>query len=367
MIKLCTQDDFNKKTKGRRVILIGAGKKAKEIVDKFNLNIGFAVDNNVKGTDSCFWSARNISVVGWKQCIRNIKEDDILLVTPFLKYMELLKQIDVTDRMSDKDVYVYTYMYALQWDKERIEASNVPFTITKGKTEKIPRTIHYCWFSDDPYPDKVKQCIESWHKYCPDYEFKKWDLTNYETENQFCREALESRAWAFASDYLRCDVVEKYGGIYLDTDVELIKSLDAFLYDEGFFVFESKNGVDPGSGMGGVKGNDMLREIREQYKDISFIKEDGTQNRVSIIEKYTSILVKHGLKKNAQYQIIDGIAIYPPLVLSPYSYMTGIDSRYEYTYGIHHWISAWITEEQRKELDSRKSYLSNHPFQGGKS
>ena len=112
--------------------------------------------------------------------------------------------------------------------------------------------------------------------------------------------------------------------------------------------------------MGAAKGNRIFEEICDRYENLRYINEDGSFNRVSIIEQYTGVLIEHGLIPNGLYQNVEGIAVYPPLVMSPYSYNTGITSIYENTYGIHHWVSAWISEDYRRELDRKKQFISGN-------
>lgn len=359
MIRICSIEEYDIDNKESQAIMIGAGKMAKDILASYDWNIKYAVDNNVaRAGEQISVGGRSVEICTWNALYEEDNQDCILLITPMM-VSALIDQIDSDDRLCDRDVYVYQYMLALQWDIDRIRASRKAFSLTTGVSNKIPKIIHYFWFSGDPYPEKVQKCIDSWKRYCPDYEFRKWSLDNYHTDNVFCNEALSVRNWAHASDYGRCDVLRKYGGIYLDTDVELIKSLDDLLYDNGFFVFESAEGVDPGSGMGAVAGNDIFDEICEQYEGIHFINDDGSFNKVNIIHQYTDVLKRHGLVADGSYQIIEnGIAIYPPLVMSPYSYNTGLTCLIDKTYGIHHWVSAWISDEWRHELDLKKKNIS---------
>ena len=140
----------------------------------------------------------------------------------------------------------------------------------------IPKVIHYCWFGKNPEPDDVKQCIASWHKYLPDYEIKRWDESNYDVhKNQYMSDAYKEKKWAFVSDYCRIDVIYQYGGIYLDTDVEVIKSFDPLLSEEMFCGFESRDplmfkkgaiieqSVNFGLGFGSVSGHKVLKQILE--------------------------------------------------------------------------------------------------------
>ncbi len=358
MLKICSFTDFDTVSRIRKIFFIGAGKRALSFLEKYDWDVFCCIDNDI-GKQGTYIKAhgKTIPVYDWDYLTHNVGPASVLLITP-ISYVPLLEKIESDDCLKMIDYYLPVHMAIMQWDADRIAASNVPFTITKGTVPKIPKIIHYFWFSGDPYPEKVQKCLDSWHKFCPGYEFRKWDLNNYKTNNQFVQDALQNKDWAHASDFGRCDVVYRYGGIYLDTDVELVKPLDDLLYDTGFFCFESARGVDPGSGFGAEAYNPIIQEICEAYNSIPYKKaDDRIWNQADILLIYTTPFVKRGLVLNAQYQNIEGFAFYPPLVLSPYSYMTGLLAPYDRTYGIHHWVSAWITEKQMKVMNERKAFI----------
>ncbi|SCY09226.1 Capsular polysaccharide synthesis protein [Lachnospiraceae bacterium XBB2008] len=361
MVKLCSYDDYRSVIRNNPVILFGAGKSARRIIETEKVNCRFLIDNNpaLIGT-SIVVGTQELVIYSWEYYKKIAHDRDILLITPIEGYTEILNLIENDGYMDSCDIYVPAYIDAFQWDKDRITVSKEPYSITKKAHSVIPKRINYIWFSGDPFPDKVKKCMDSWHKYCPDYDFVEWNLDNYFTDSDFFNEAISVRQWAFASDYTRCDVLCREGGIYLDTDVELVKPLDDLLYDDGFLCFESSSGVDPGSGMASVPNNPIFKEIRDQYESEHFIKDDGSYNKKNIVYTYTAVLERHGLISDGRYQIVDGIAVYPPLVFSPYSYMTGLTNCYEKTYAIHHWISAWISDELRKELEMKKRIFSRY-------
>lgn len=123
----------------------------------------------------------------------------------------------------------------------------------------IPKKIHYCWFGRNPLPELAVRCIESWKKYCPDYEIIEWNEDNYDINKiSYVKEAYQARKWAFVTDYVRLDVVNQYGGIYLDTDVELLKSLDPLLKYKSFFGMEEGKFIATGLGFGAEKGTKIL-------------------------------------------------------------------------------------------------------------
>ena len=149
----------------------------------------------------------------------------------------------------------------------------------------IPKKIHYIWLGGNPLPEEYKKYIEGWQKYCPDYEIKRWDETNLDIDLfNYCRQAYDNKKWAFASDVFRYYVLYKEGGIYLDTDVELLKPLDSFLKEKLFLGFEKKEFVAPGLILGAEKGNEIIKELLDDYENRSFLNEDGTLNLKTICE-----------------------------------------------------------------------------------
>lgn len=355
MITDCSLDSFNSINKDS-IVLIGAGKNAREILQNQDWNIKYAIDSN--NYNSVIEAGKKtLPVLSWEEGIEKIDSADTLVITPSI-FCELNDKIDNIEKLKNLPRYLYIIMKSIQWDLDREKASKEPFSITCGSQNKIPKTLHYFWFSGDPYPEKVERCLDSWHRYCKDYEFKEWNLDNYISDCNLCTEALKKESWALASDYGRCDVLYKYGGVYLDLDVEVVRPLDDLLYDEGFMCFESSLGVDPGSGMGSIAGHRVMKEICEKYQQVEPYDENGKLVRPFIIDMFTDVLRKYGLKEGAMYQQADGFAVYPPLVFSPYSYMTGRTNQYEKTYAIHHWVSAWVDDRMRKELKERKEYFA---------
>lgn len=136
----------------------------------------------------------------------------------------------------------------------------------------IPKVIHYCWFGGNPLPYEVKKCIKSWEKMCPDYEIKQWNESNFDiSDNTFARVAYENKAWAFVSDYARLKIVFDYGGIYLDTDVELLKSLDHLLDNKCYIgIQQAQSLCQTGLGFGAEKNSYIVEKMLEKYSNIEF-------------------------------------------------------------------------------------------------
>lgn len=213
---------------------------------------------------------------------------------------------------------------------------------------KIPKIIHYCWFGGNPLPPEALKCIETWKKYCPEYEIKQWDESNYNLHScKYIEEAYQAKKWAFVSDYARMDILYQYGGVYLDTDVELIKNLDPILEKGPFMGLEKdfetnkKCMVATGLGIATYKGNHIYKEVLDYYKNISFINHDGSLNLVTVVDHVTNVLRKYGLQDKPGIQNINGINIYPKEYFCPKDVDTHVLTITTNTYSIHHYDSSW--------------------------
>jgi hypothetical protein len=209
---------------------------------------------------------------------------------------------------------------------------------------KIPKIIHYCWFGGSDMPDKNIKCIDSWKKYCPDYEIKRWDETNYDiNKNLYMKQAYEAKKWAFVSDYARLDIIYNFGGIYLDVDVEIIKNLDPLLENEAFMGFESTQFVALGLGFGAIKGNIHIGKMIDIYNKMLFLNQDGTYNMTTIPVISTEYLEKIGLVRNGNKQTVDNILVLSTDYLCPKEFETGKININKNTYSIHHFDASWLS------------------------
>jgi len=224
---------------------------------------------------------------------------------------------------------------------------------------RIPKIIHYCWFGGNPISELGEKCIASWKKYCPEYEIIRWDESNFDIScNQYVKEAYEAKRWAFVTDYIRLHVVYNNGGIYLDTDVELLKSFDDLLGYSGFMGFENERNINTGLGFGAVKNNNIIYEIMNDYKKIPFIKEDGRFDLTPCPQRNTKILARKGLKLNNTRQIIEDVVFLPTIYLSPKDFESGKIIVTEKTFSIHHFNASWHTEQQKEIHEKGVLYRS---------
>lgn len=199
----------------------------------------------------------------------------------------------------------------------------------------IPKTIHYCWFGRGEKPKLAQKCIASWKKFCPDYEIIEWNEDNFDINmNGYTRMCYEQKKYAFLSDYVRLLVVAEYGGIYFDTDVEVVRCIDALLRHPAFFGFEDTQHINTGVGFGAEAGNVVVRSMLEEYEPLL----TGGQGTIGCPILNTRALVKRGLVLNGERQDLGDAVVYPDDYLNPYDDPTGRLNITPNTFSVH-WYS----------------------------
>lgn len=218
--------------------------------------------------------------------------------------------------------------------------------------DTIPKVVHYCWFGKNPKSELIEKCIVSWKILLPDYEIIEWNEDNFDVNIiKYTKQAYEKKKYAFVSDYARLWIVNTYGGIYVDTDVEVLKSLDCFLEDEAFMGFEGIHGVAPGLIFGSVKQNPVITEIMDIYHKSVFIESDNSNNITTIVKNTTDILLKYGLELDPHSkQNVKGIIIYPQEYFCPDTHARKSRMYGENTYTAHHYDASWMTDHHKKRL-----------------
>ncbi len=215
----------------------------------------------------------------------------------------------------------------------------------------IPKIIHYCWFGGKPKPPLAEKCIKSWKKFCPDYEIIEWNEGNFDLAAAplYVRQAHEAGRWAFITDYVRLKALTEMGGIYMDTDVEVIKPLTPYLKHQAFAGFEAPDRVQTGL-MACEKDFPLFREFMEHYHTASFLKPDGTPDVTTNVAVLTGLCRKYGLQPNDQYQVVNGLAIYPREYFCPVDFETELLKKTRKTVVIHWFSGSWHTEKELQEL-----------------
>lgn len=214
----------------------------------------------------------------------------------------------------------------------------------------IPKKIHYCWFGGKPLPKSAVKCINSWKKYCPDYEIIEWNESNFDIYcNDYCRAMSSQKKWAFLTDYVRLKVVYDNGGIYLDTDVQVIKPLDNLRKNGSYMGAENTGLVATGLGFAAEAGHSFIRKNMEYYENLSEFEEVRSCPWIT-----TELLMEHGYKKGCHdIQYIAGLVIYPEEYFCPKNERTGLTKITKNTYSIHQFDASWFEESWKKGQKKR--------------
>lgn len=226
----------------------------------------------------------------------------------------------------------------------------------------IPKKIHYCWFGRNPLPESALKCIESWKKYLPDYEIIEWNEDNFDVNSiPYTQQAYAAKKYAFVSDYARFKILYEHGGLYFDTDVEVIRPMEEIVDRGPFLGFEinpcnerPEGAVNPGVGMGAKKEMAIYRSILYYYSQLSFILPDGSYNITdAVVNITTRELARVGLKEESGIQQVAGITIYPADFFNPFDDITGRLNKTQNTYTIHWFSKTWLNVSPMRQRISR--------------
>ena len=302
--------------------------------------LGGLIDRDVEkqGKERQIFGVRR-PIISVADFIKRKNKDSVILITCYA-YPEVVEQLNTIKELEETTCCIYSFMCSLPTGETVVFRKDAPF--------KIPPVIHYCWFGGKPLPDLYKRCIESWQRFCPEYEIIQWNEENCNMEEcLYTKQAYETKKYGFVPDYFRLKIVYEYGGIYLDTDVELLKSLDDLRHEEAFCGLQLPGEAAFGLGFGAVKGHRLIGYLLETYSHLRFINSDGSLNETTSPVYQTKDLMKLGMKRGNRQQYLDGMCIYPTEVLSPINIITGTASMTEQTYAIHHFDGSWQSNNRR--------------------
>ena len=212
----------------------------------------------------------------------------------------------------------------------------------------IPKVIHYCWFGGKPLPESAMKCINSWKKYLPGYEIMRWDESNFDVRSvPYVSQAYDAGKYAFVSDYARFCILHAHGGIYFDTDVEVVSPIDDILETGPYMgcehMLSGDVAVNPGLGMAAEPGMAFLSQMIEKYRRLNFRKEDGSLDMTTIVSYTTDALSAEGFVCDDTLQRCCGFNIYPTEYFCPLDYRTGKLTMTRNTRTIHHYAATWHT------------------------
>lgn len=257
----CGKSEFIDRTKNKNVYCFGAGKYLNEfIAGNYDVHISGIIDNyQYAQKPSINMNNTQVKVISLDDFLKIYDKKCVIIIT-CLSFDEIIQQLDSIEKLNGMDCYIEYFI------KNHTEETCVNIDYT-AKKQLIPKKIHYCWFGQNEIPDEYQRCIESWKKFCPDYEIIRWDESNYNIYKcQYMNEAYKEKKWGFVSDFARLDIVYKHGGIYLDTDVELIKSYDELLYQPAFCGIEASRKIAIGLGFGAIKKHPVIKGLLDYIK-----------------------------------------------------------------------------------------------------
>lgn len=213
----------------------------------------------------------------------------------------------------------------------------------------IPKRIHYCWFGRNPKPKLAENCINSWKKYCKGYELIEWNEDNFDLASAplYVRQAYEAKKWAFVTDYVRLWAMVNYGGVYMDTDVEVIKPLDSFLVHKAFSGFENERDIPTGI-MACEKNFPLFYDFLHYYDDVDLYY-NGHIQYITNVKIITDICKRKGLVQNNELQVIEDFVLYPKDYFCPISYITNQLHKTNNTVTIHWFAGSWMPKEGKEK------------------
>lgn len=360
MVKLknCNIKEFAEVIKGKRLFCFGSGRQAEGLFSKYrelrleSALCGFIDNDESKQGKEKIINAKRIRIYSFEQFLKQVDESTIVLTTSmYCPYM--IEQMDREEKLDKLNCYI-DFLVENAYCEQKI-----PWR--KCGQNKIPKMIHYCWFGNGPMPDRFCGYIESWKEKCPDYQIIRWDESNYDINNSnYIRQAYAHKKWAFVSDFARLDIIYRYGGVYLDTDVELLENMDILLCDDFFCGFEQNNYVNFGLGFGAVKGHPIVGNLLARYKAMDFELPGGELNETACAVFHLEEMQKQGFLTENKFQYQNGVSLYPSEVFAPYDLLGLQRFVTENTISIHHYSSTWWSKNAEMSMEYLKKKLEEY-------
>lgn len=333
-----------------KIVIFGTGvvgsTTTPEILKEYNLldNIICCIDN-----DKTRWNTyinmcgKNIEIKS-PDILKSLDGNVTILIT-ISRYISVYEQINNMAGTEKHSCYIIPAMCVENF--HNVEKKGI---IKTSNQQIIPKKIHYMWLGKKEMPDMLKRCIDSWRKYCPDYEIIRWDESNYDVhKNVFVSQAYDNQRYGFVPDYARIELLYEHGGIYLDTDVELQRNIDDWLYQEAFCSVEKWQVLNFGGCSGAIKGHKSLKPFLESWRKRELVRYDGTLDSISSGLIDTTIALNQGYVINGKNQTVNGMNIYTYDYFHPYDYMSGKLEMTDDTYSIHQFHGGWLDDKARDD------------------
>lgn len=353
---------FREFIQSKKIICYGAGSvgvRAIEIMEnwgKSNDIIAFIDRDKSKCGKIISNGQFSYPVLAIDQAIELADQNTIILITCVTSSTDILEVRAFLNSYAELDKLVCFSLVEIS--QQQLMSSDYRNIIHEYDEIMIPKRLHYCWLGGKK-TTFIQEMIDSWKRICPDYEIIEWNETNYDfLQIEYMRQAYEENAWGFVTDCARIDIIYRHGGIYLDTDVKILKRPDELLFQKNFFISDCSFLVNTGSGFGAKAGCPILKEFMDYYKDIPFRLDSGSLNKTPCVMHQYQVLKEHGININDQLQVISGINIYP-MILGGTNAYTMQYRRSEKAFFAHYGMLSWVENESthnRKKLQDSFRY-----------
>ncbi len=332
----------NIRQKKQKIVIYGYGAIGKVAVPAFmaanrlEAQILFYADADMKKQGQRIRVGNRQVEVAEPDRMREIGEAFVVVITGS-RFEGILESLNSRSYLDNVECCIFPRMLA------EAAGGGVPVYRRKRSSEPlIPKVIHYCWFGHGEMPDEAKACMASWRKYCPEYVIKEWNERNYNVNKYlYSSQAYRHGKWAFVADMARLDILYENGGIYLDTDVELIKSLDDLLYQPAFCAVEKWRQMNTGGGCGAVAHHPAIRKMLEHREKIPFEYPDGTLNMETNGVYESMPLMEAGFVPDNTIQVVEDMTIYSSDFFFPFDYMSKETVITGNTYAVHRFQGSW--------------------------
>lgn len=353
-------EEFRNCIKDKKLVLFGASEYLRLLYPRYEdlcleTKTSYIVDNSKQKQGSFFkLGDRDVPIKSPEELCKEKADEVVLLIASSAYAWDIYEQLNGDERLENVRCFFLIYLVTEHSDLDR----RLELDSCNEQKALIPKKIHSFWFSGDKKPESVLKCIESWKKACPDYEIIEWNADNYDvTKNKYLNKAYEMRKWAFASDVARLDVINRYGGFYLDLDVQLYKSLDS-LRKHAFVIGFGPYREIEAAAFGAEPENKLIGDLLKIYDDLEF-----DWNRVLQGETQPYYLTKEfkrlGFTLDGSYQERDGVAIYPRELFSDRNLYTKEIKVGEYAFGVHHCEGGWLDQKAKDDFELCSRALHN--------
>lgn len=353
--------EFIEQVKRKQIYCFGSGNYGRACINvlmQYGLtdHVQAFIDNNAKRWDDYLEvGIKKYPIISLDKVLEK-EIDQMVILISCADVAGIYNQLERIAQLQNVPLYIWQLILSRDFK----ETETFYGKIRISSKSQIPKKIHYCWFGGSSIPKHLQKCIDSWKEHCPDYEIIRWDESNYDVgKNNYMRQAYEREKWGFVPDYARLDIIYHHGGIYLDTDVELLKNIDDLLYQEAFCGIHIRKYVDLGLGFGAIPHHPLIKEFRDYYDTVDFINKNNEMNLAACDLHQYEVLKKYGFKFNNQYQIIKGMSIYPTTVLDGKdSYRNALNVK-DCTFSIHHGSLSWFSSQMKKDRENRNKFFEN--------